>query len=66
MYAEQKIKKSNTLLFLGESLNVWNVFRDATNLKAFTDKSTWHTNKQTCLVVVVDVVVFHFPENHCD
>lgn len=57
MYAEQKIKKIKHFTFLGESLNVWNIFTDATNLKAFTDKSTWHTNKQTCFAVV-DVVIF--------
>lgn len=64
MYVEQKIKIKH-FTFNGQSLSVWNVFTDATNLKAFTDNSTWHTHKQTRVVVDV-VVVFLFPENHLD
>lgn len=38
---EEKIKIKH-FTFLGESLSVWKAFIDATNLTAFTDKSTWH------------------------
>lgn len=41
MYVEEKIKIKH-FPFLGESLSVWKAFTDATNLKALTDKSTWH------------------------